>query len=62
MVALPQWQNVIDWIDHYIDSLSDSDKQDVVIKSSDMVLKFAVGEKLPPLKRIIIPCYLAGKK
>ena len=50
------------WVSRYIDSVSDSDKQDVVIKSSDTVFKFGRNEKLPSLKKIIIRCYLASKR
>ena len=50
------------WVNRYIDSVSDSDKQDVVIKSSDTVFKFGRNENLPSLKKIIIRCYLASKR
>ena len=50
------------WVSRYIDSVSDSDKQDVVIKSSDTVFKFGRDEKLTSLKNIIIRCYLASKR
>ena len=42
--------------------MSDSDKQGVVVKSSDTVFKFGGEEKLPFIKKMIIPCYLASKK
>ena len=50
------------WMNFCIDSLSDSDKKDVISKPSDTVFKFGGGERLCSLKKMIIPCYLAGKK
>ena len=44
------------------DSLSDSDKKDVVTKPSDTIFKFGGGEKLCSIKKMTIPRYLAGKK
>ena len=39
------------WMSFYIDSLSDSDKKDVVTKSSDTIFKFGGAEKLCSIKK-----------
>ena len=51
-----------DWLNCYLDSLTEDEKCEVVHKPSTTVFKFGGGERLQSLGKVVVPCYLAGKK
>ena len=51
-----------DWVECFIDSLSDSEKSKIIYKDSNTTYKFGGGEGLKSKGKAVLPCYLAGQK
>lgn len=49
------------WIECFIQSLSDDEREKVERKSSNKSFKFGGGETKPSLEQVIFPCSMAGK-
>ena len=51
-----------DWIDCYIDSLSDRLKRKVKSSEANNSFKFGAGGVMKSIKRLTIPCFIAGEE
>ena len=51
----------IKWFDTFLETLTDSKKKKIVYEKSTSVFKFGDGKRWQSMKRVVIPCVLAGK-
>ena len=49
------------WLQCYIDSLDDKDREQIVYSEGSKMFKFGGGEKLPSIQKVVIPAVLADK-
>ena len=49
------------WLASYLETLTSVEKESVKIEQSTSVFKFGDGKRMKSLKRVVLPCVLAGK-
>ena len=52
----------VSWLNDYMGTLTDYDKSSIVESDSDASFTFEDGVNISSLKRVVLPCYIHGKR